>query len=434
MWKWIETIVESRTKVPMGSRRMAIEAAVLSTVLFFCGVSRADTTTGSSHEIKTDTTEQFKSVGRLVTNDTDTPPDGLKGPKYTVTVNPKNGQASPNWEIAIWHQLFGWTAKEASWAGICIQGEHKVAPHPGDNPTNTLAPIWSRPSIIPYGKTRRLAVWRCDPHEPIPHYDYYGVKSKNVQAVKGPPPNLREFNHDGTTVYAWHGMAQSKRSWLKRTSFSTKKKEEFIDEVYFVSTGPDVGYLTFDIGAINVLDNYGGLSGGIEAQYADDPFLSAEWSVSDLEYLGPGAEGGFEFGGGTITITDPCGKFTFDATFDEYFVDDTSKTSPLTSYALLDYLSITDVADIEDGPSLFLSDFVDRTMFGEGIDEEEFALFQGIDFAFITGTNLAELTDGFTKSASAPAGYTISQNCIPEPATLALLGLGALVLLRRRRG
>lgn len=56
---------------------------------------------------------------------------------------------------------------------------------------------------------------------------------------------------------------------------------------------------------------------------------------------------------------------------------------------------------------------------------------QGFGFGFANGTSLPNGGFSYSSSFSASGDYTI--NAVPEPASMAALGIGALALLRRRR-
>ena len=98
----------------------------------------------------------------------------------------------------------------------------------------------------------------------------------------------------------------------------------------------------------------------------------------------------------TFSIADRKGAIRLKGAFAEFFVGDTTSTSPLRSFALLRSLSIVE----REGPgaTAFLEDCVSRNLFGEGVSAKSWAQWNGIDFAFVTEKDLVELTRGF-KSA-----------------------------------
>lgn len=329
-----------------------------------------------------------------------------------------------------------------------LSGVHVFGPDQGpfifDNPNDPLPPdqtILPGPISIPYGsgQSRLMVIWNRDQHltNGLPHYDDYGmIWNPEAVSIIGVPVESRL--RGPATVAAYHRsdlvavqLFDSNRN-IRLAGLSTECLEDSSvnSTVSFISTGPEQGFLRFNIGDIAVVDNRGGLSCGIDSKYQDDPILSAQWTVSDLEFLGTTSDGRFRFGGGTVTLTDPNEQFSFTGTFPEYIIDDTSDVNPLSSFALFDNITITDVGNDAENPSIFLQDFANENLLGIGVEESIFDNLLGNDFSFITSTNLATETNGFSQSAlNMPITAIIAPNGQPVPEPSSLLGLGTLAFL-----
>lgn len=323
----------------------------------------------------------------------------------------------PNWIVEMGSFQAGMPALE----NLKMQVVHLPPPpagaqHANDIPRNpavgfnTLTlPNLSRP---PAGAIVDSAITKNFGH-PAKHFDRLAVKA-SVPAA-------------GNAVVSgagWHFIPKKKSKRIGRGFGSSNGLSR-------ISFDANSGMLSFHIGAIDILDSDGGLSGGIDRAYTNDPVLGGELSATDIEFLGVEPDGRFKFGGGGVTLSDPLGQFSLQGSFSEYFIVDTTDEVILSSFGLLDELFVMVTAE-ESGPSLFLQDFIATNMFLEGLEKEDVEFFQGVDFAFVTETNLASATNGFRVSAELPATFILSAN-IPGPATLPALAIGGLLVGRRRR-
>ena len=396
---------------------------VMVTLLSLVIPLRADNTTGSDVNRDADindTPSDFEGKGKLISIDTD-PAAGnennpsLNAPFFDVS---KPAPVPPamdtrKWTFEIKHSVEFWgPATGANFPRIGIRGVHRIGP---DNPpeidvlNQPLPFVQSKrgsPQNIVFGKKQKLTVTTFTDHDLNPrlfgsHTDMYSVTMEDAEAKADGVNRKLEGNFK---IKARH-IPDTKNN------VSRRMQKGFGSNPATVSYDAVRGTLSFDIGAIDILDSNGGLTGGIEPRYAGDPILAAQWTVSDLRFSGRQSDGRFKFSGGEVTLTDPAGKFTFDATFSEYFISDTTGANLLTSFGLLQHLSISDVAEEVDGPSRFLQDFIDTNLHGVSIPKSELDLIQGIDFALVTTVNIAQITGGFTQSVSnIPATYIISAN------------------------
>jgi hypothetical protein len=416
-----------------------IAARASSTIAFLLCVwllaaavpARGDTIVGPMI-ITQDITTDFKAIGSLTTQDTSTPVNGVDVPFLAVP--------GTNWRFEISHSSPGYLPPgpgdgfkdvRIGIRGINPPDGHVNPPHGGEG-ANSLPLKRSGPKSVPFGVGQFLSALKRDPHPGAvggPHSDHYNVRAV-VTALPGPPnpggglPGPPNILTGPTEVLAAH-RPSSIFSFPKYQGLGSSGNPSGST----VSYHAELRRLSFDIGAIDILDSNGGLTGGIAPIYAGDPVLGAVWTVTALEFLGTDPDGRFRFGGGTVALTDPAGNFTFEGTFDEYLIADTTQSQPLSSFGLFNELTITDV--VGDASSPFLRDFSDRNMFGVGISDAEWALFRGIDFAFVTSVDLAGVTQGFSQSVfDLPATYTISANgAVPGPSSAVLLGVGTLGLL-----
>jgi hypothetical protein len=197
--------------------------------------------------------------------------------------------------------------------------------------------------------------------------------------------------------------------------------------VSFNSAGSGTGSLHFNIDGITILDRSGGRTQGIEPVYANDPILRAHVALSDLPYLGVAPDGRYHFGGGTFSLIDPAGQFSFTSTFSNYYIRETTSTDPMKNFALMDHVAITD-SDLSAGGSPFLRDFVNANFLQIGWSQHIQDTFMGIDFSFHTPTDLVTLTNGFSQSVeNVPIGYYVganmSENPLPEPSSCAMFAM-----------
>ena len=409
--------------------RLAIGLALV--VVGICHEAKAEIVSDTQDTIsmllnQSDGVRKFSASGVLTARDGNSD-NKLGGPQGLDKF--KIPGAMGNWDFKIGYTIGEFNNDGPTMVRAAIEGEHIANPHPNEL-SNTLPEVLTNGSNMNYGKALTLTTGnKADPHLNGNHKDSYMLTVRNVTAHNQPADSggdVHRFLTGGFEITATHPDKEepkkSKRSHLSLGSSASNSN---------VSYDADSGMLSFNVGTIDILDANGGLSGGIDSPYAADPAMSALLTVSDLEFQGVDSDGRYRFGDGIVTLTDPQGNFQFTANFDEYLIDDTSDDVFLSSFALLDEFSIVDLADLSDGASRFLQDFVDTNLHGHGLSAAEFENILGIDFAFVTAENLATLTGGFTQSLTNISTATFITANVPEPATLMLLALGGLAMLRR---
>jgi hypothetical protein len=368
-----------------------------------------------------DTPMDFKATGSFTSTD-NAPATGLGFPELHVidTIPPFR------WQFWIKHTVgLGWDdagfRQGADNVFTTLRGEHIIPPaddaHVG---VNVLPPISSIAINIDYGAERRMGQTGSQAHDY--HRDSYGFETV-ATAVQGPPHQIAGIAEKTTIVAAHRGTK----------TLSDKAVQEGLGALNSnVSFNAAQGSLSFVVGPIDVADSQGTLSGGVDPQYAGDPVLAGQMVISSLQFQGLAPDGRYRFGGGQVEIIDPAGNFTFLGTFDEFLIGDTSRVTPVDSYAFLD-LGITDLANVSDGASLFLQNFIDRNILGNGVSAADWSRIVGIDLSFTTATSLAVATNGFTESASMDGDVFIFSNRIPEPESLSLLLVAGLTLAASAR-
>ncbi|HEY5893866.1 MAG TPA: hypothetical protein VIT91_11600 [Chthoniobacterales bacterium] len=396
---------------------------------------RAENTAGDFSNPK-DSTSDFLSQGVVTIGDKSIPSNGINDAPNNKLVIP-----GTNWEFRVGVRqnldaLTPYFNNDTIMRNVevALEGTHKMGPHAADVVNNALPEAVSDFLSIPFGGAKSFTGYRRQEHPSAKHFDHYAfkmdLKLTGAVAPAAPPAPIRLPRLTATDAFVTGRHRESptiseRALWTTASSASSGS---------FVSFDSNTGKLSFSIGAIDVADSNGGLSGGVEPIYLNDPVLAATWAVTDLQFLGTTPEGQFRFGPGTMTLMDPAGNFTFTGHFDEYLIDDTSRTNFLTSYALFSSISIDNAVPGDAGDSPFLSDFADGNLLGLGISDSDSELFGGIDFALITGTNLADATMGFTQSVSnLPATYLMSANMVPEPSTTVLACIGLAWLFAQRR-
>ena len=425
----------------MITKGQALLAVVAYAVLASVGQVQADTVSGE-WDVETDLEAKFEALTKgdkpLKTIDNDGT-NGILGPELKVD--------GTNWDFWVQHKVSQFAEDKAKEVRIGIRGVHVFGPHngPADDPRDkdpsSLGLVWSeKQDIKEYNSakfTRKAEVEHPTTNENVKHRDWYTVKSSIEHA------QIQGDGHHYVTGKV--EIAAGHKEPKKRTPVGPPKLGALGSShgtgttVSFVSTGPGTGHLSLSIGAIDILDMNGGLSGGVDARYASDPVLNGQVAVTPLQLMGPGPEGWFEFSGGTVTITDPAGNFTLQADFDDYIVGDTAATDPPSGFGLMTDEYVTDAGDLAGGASLFLDDYTDTNLLGIGVDETTWDMFEGNGLAIITPSNLAQLTNNFTQTyLNVPATVLLSGYLVPGPASVLVLASGlasaiGLGLRRRRR-
>jgi len=333
---------------------------------------------------------------------------------------------------------------------VLLQGTHIRCPLPGHNEgQNDLPPIrtsgWIRingtPLRIPANVDSPNNTWLADTCgwggvSHMNHYDVYAVRAAYTKyEVIGQNGNLRGF----AIARAYHQEdKEPPESFRRGVSLRAPLRRDRSGVGSTVSFDATTGKLSFSPGPITVLDRQGALSDGVDPAYANDGMLESVMTISDLTLQGVAADGRYRFSGGSLDITDPIRDVALRASFDEFLIGDTSKNVALDSFGLLTggetVQSLQNANDT--APSPWMSDFVNDHLMGDQASLEGYPE-HWIDLSFITETNLASLTNGFTTSAlNVPADIYVGGNGglgIPEPSSAAVMVVSAIVALCRRR-
>ena len=388
-----------------------------------------DVATASLMTIATDDAEYFDAVGSFFTIDD----DGVVVP-VPKTINgatelPIDGA---NWDIWLSHEVLNWMlvfgGPGADDAKICIRGRHNVAPHAGEPVPNELprkcGPVFGEDLGFGPPGWVRVVGWHQAHGQ---HWDHYAVRTE-WDAVEDPGGTAHRIGSEITRVQAGHTLKPDD-SFRWKYSMATVALDGSSVSYDAVS-----GVLSFSGGPIGILDSDGGRTGTIDPLYAGDPVLNAPISVTPIQFQGIDPDGRYRFSGGTLSLVDPSGNFGLQGTFSEYLIDDTSQDEPLTSFGLLEEIEVFGVNALPP----FLEDFVDVNVFRDGVDPIQSSWVPGVDFAFVTSTNLVDLTAGFTTSAfDVPATIYCTGNVValpePEQGVSLLAGCLGLVALAKRR-
>lgn len=391
----------------------------------------ADTVNGGTNNID-DKKARFTADGWWETIDDDGVA-GLGGSDYEISV----GGVGDKWKFFIEHITGAphWTDTVAVGVRVALRGYHRDGPHDDDDDPNTLPKIQSPlKNLILDGDSHTFTKSKRVDHPAgtDKHKDTYGF-SATINAYSGASNKLGgiwdiESHHEGKAKKP-PGIPMDMGFGSGIPSGST------------VIFNGGTGTLTLAVTGINILDAVGGQSGTVDPAYAGDPFLSGVFTVSDMHYLGMDGDGYYRFSGPEVIVTDPLSYFSFQAGFDEYLIETTVAGTAVSSFARMDSLSILDTGDLAVA-SPFLQHFVDLNVMGEGYSESEWLDMTGIILTFVTESDLAEATNGFTQSASMPATVTISSaQSIPAPVfssggvvalPLLLVAVVALIVLSRK--
>lgn len=385
----------------------------------------ADTVAGSTITSVSDTPDKFAASGRLFSADTAIAAVPANPPDPPVAAQPENNgldtdgfnvAATPpgSWNFKIKHKTAGpWQAAGAVGLQLCIEGNHVTGPHQGPAGSPDDADPQALPEYCSKARNQRFGVaaarktrtaYRRDKHlleGGGNHIDHYGV-----MAVVAASPVATGNQVEG--VYQVGG---------NHSTLKTRPSDLY---GYAIGSGPDAGStvaydsktqtLTFSIGDIDILDDAGGNNRQIDGSYYGDPVIEGTLTLGDLQLLGQTEDGFYRFGPGTVLLTDPNGNFELEGNFSEYLVDETVGGEIVTSYALLDTMSVENLTEESEGYSLFMDNFAGMTVLRRGIPGPISSRMAGIDVTFLTPTDLVEETAGFTESAELPMTIIIALN------------------------
>lgn len=398
-------------------------------------LAQADTGVGATVAV-TDTAAFYRASGSLTA--TDGANDGVA--EQYAPVDPAPPPGGPFWDIDILYQTSGWTVAGAASVRIRSDGFHLKGPHPppdfdpNDTPNNGLNEIGAPPLLKPAKAVAFLAANRKQfsaygvtvhptnrPNQN--HFDHLGFRAE-ITALAGPAPPGGHQLTGGFEITAKHTTSTERPKEFKGYAFGATSLSGAT-----VSFDALTGLLSFSIPGVDILDAVGGQTEAVDPAFAGDPVTQAQFHVSPLQFLGQDAYGRYQFGGGTIDLSDPSANFEWSGAFGGYLVANTTGVPMVTSFALLDELGVVDVEDPGLGPSAFLDAFAGQHLLGQGLTESEWLELGGIVWTFVTPFDLAQTTNGFTESTVKPATIRVAGAVFePPPAVPALGGAGIAVV------
>lgn len=369
-----------------------------------------------------DTPLSYDATGTLFTSEawTDNSPPPVEGPWYEIPAmvpGPADG-GGPFWKFSVRHSATQFKGNQATKARLWLMGEHIRVPAPNHNEgKNVLALIGTEGKDLSTNGSLTVSVWGGQVH--FPHHDYYGVVGTKMKyEVIGATATLG----GKTDVLARHSenLPKEFKNWkTTEAGFASVSaaSQPFGSTVSFDAA---TGMLLFNPGTVDVLDLQGGLSGGVDPQFAADGLLGANLSISPLQLLGVESDGRYRFSGGTVHVGSPSGSVSLDASFDEYLVGNTSRANSVDSFAALTSGQASESLEGEMPPT-FLEAFNDAHVLQRGLDPTTLEdRIMSLTFLTAPGLNLAQLTSGFTQSAMfVPADIVIGGMSHPiEPHNL----------------
>jgi hypothetical protein len=339
-----------------------VVSLVLMILLANASACLGDSVDGGEYGTIVDEKDHFDANGWWRTYDTTN--DGLDGPSYWIHAPGSNH----NWTFHIRHTVDHWTDNAAILVRVILNGTHWNGPCSDDGPANPLPDITDGVFNIPYnGGGQKYA--QDKPHAKHPtstggnHLDIYSYKAK-VTSHKGVSPDS-SYVGGLWTVHAEHrALPPAPPEMPLDMGFGSGMGSGTV----VVFNGGN-GALNLAVMGIDILDAVGGLSGGIDPAYAGDPFLGGVFTITDMYYLGQDPDGRYRFSGCEVSVTDPAGNFLLEGGFEEYLIKTTVMGTELFSYAHDESLTIGDLAELADGASAFLDDFIDLDIMKQGYTE-----------------------------------------------------------------
>ncbi len=357
----------------------------------------------------TDLPLKYDATGPVNTSNawSNNPPADVDGPWYGVPALAPPAAGGANWSFSVRHTA-QFKSNQAVNAQLHVAGTHIQVPIPKhfEGP-NALAEIATEGINIPVNRSANVSTWGGQEHlgQSPPHSDYYGVVGTKMKY----------------TVVGATGTLGGRVDVIGRHSESTPKEFQNwrIDSTLasassmFNPLGSTVSFdaltnmLTFQPGRIDLLDQQGGMSHGVDPQFASDQLLGAFLNVSPLTLEGVESDGRFRFSGGMVNVSGLSNDISLHAAFDEYLVGDTSLQAQVDSFGLLNHGATRELPNSETPTFLeaFAHDNVlQQSPTGGNFSDHAMAL----SILTAPGLNLAQLTNGFTQSAwNVPADIMI---------------------------
>lgn len=241
------------------------------------------------------------------------------------------------------------------------------------------------------------------------HHTNATVSYRYLEPLVGPDGVL--LNGD------WHGLDMVLREAPKRD----KVLDQRTGTTAGSSNNPSISYdaatgaLSFGTGLINVADQTGGMSDGVDILFSGDPLIGAAITVSDLMFDGLDTWGRAHFSGGSIQVADGANVY-LSGSFSEFVIGDTTRDTILDSYGILDSFEF-DSHGLYSPLLLALS----QDLKGDPM--------QTLDLYFVSAEDLLAKTNGFTASASIDADFYVGGSLgVPEPHMSSLMVLGLISL------
>lgn len=388
------------------TQMMAVTAVLLSSS---AGLAR-DTRSGPMVVTK-DEKDEFRAVGSLTSVDDDL----VKGFAATewFEIKGAGGKATTNWWFLIQHVVDDWTFKEdgknvggAKRCRVGIRGKHINGPHAPDIKNNVLPREVSDSIDIKFGDTKTLTAvgWEEHPAGKVKHVDQYAFRAK-VTALEGPPhmvtgPGEVHAKHSEETDKDWcpYGLTVASLGPM--------------DGAY-VSYDAATRTLSFTPGTITALNRTGSLAEGFDPGFEADAVLRAQIQIDPVQYIGHNKLGEHRFSSSFFRLEDPMDELHLESFFDVFYVVPLDVPMPLRSGARVSRMTIIDALP-ESGGSVFLDEFADRNVMGNGVPEEEWKEVIGARLIVLPQVDLIQATRGFTMSVEGiPADYVLTNALVP---------------------
>lgn len=349
-----------------------------------------------------DTPLKYDATGPVNTSNawSNNPPASVDNAWYAVPGLAPAPAGGANWNFEVKHSA-QFKSNQATDARLYVRGNHIQVPIPNHfEPLNALPEIGTDAITIPVNKSANVSTWGGLEHlvHNPPHFDFYGVVGTKMKyTVLGATGTLG----GKVDVIGRHSdnVPKEFQNWRIDSTLASSGMQ-YRPGGSTVSFDASTNMLTFNTAPIDVLDMQGGLSHGIDPQFAADSLVGAHLSVSPLMLQGLDPDGRFRFSGGNVQVMGQTNQVGMRASFDEYLVGDTSEQQTLNSFGVLRSGSTHELPNTEQTTPTFLQTFADDQLLQHGPAQGSFSD-RALTFSFVTapGLNLAQLTNGFTMSA-----------------------------------